>query len=408
MMSPLGGEAFRVSDRNPQPSGGLELRAACGYTCYTVPREYRSVLSWHSVTKHDVRCNRGPREGLSLSPRYRSGPFPRVSFLSNGEVRGNPRRFFFPFHLFLPQRLEPETSSTGQRRARAAGGVRVHPGFRVVAVATTQGTPTECAWLSAETLTLFHFHALPAPSPAEAARILSLRGGGAVELGLGLEETERTVARARQLLRALAVFSSRVESLAAREEVVRPLVLSLRTALAVARRLQRHPADLGGAVARATAALPSLPAMLRPTVQTMLAEALHAEGLRDVPGSLPGSLGGSVGSVGVVAAASGGGGVDPAWSWAAEAAEARRGRVLLRAEARAELVPDGAFVPIPAHVAALRSMARDWAVGAHLLLVGTQVSRVATALMRWDPPAPTRRTGGGVDVTHSGTSPMWV
>jgi hypothetical protein len=274
-----------------------------------------------------------------------------------------------------------------------------HPAFRVVAVAEPAAT-----WCTAELLPMFTFHALPPYAEAELGELLasvrpahgSWSPGG--EAG-GEANWCRPLARACVALRETVGDGRDGDG----------VQLSVRQALRVARRLEHRRAEVdqetffkvfegfcAGDVAGTDVAA---------EVARELEGALkHAGGKREAVRKLLAR------ELGVRASDVGGGATEGARLGATtepweSMAEVVRGR---RAEARAELVPDGAFVPIPAHVAALRSMARDWAVGAHLLLVGTQVSRVATALMRWDPPAPTRRTGGGVDVTHSGTSPMWV
>ena len=296
----------------------------------------------------------------------------------------------------------------------AAGGAapapaarRVHPAFRCIALSEPQGAGAGRGqvWLDDEILTLFHFHAVP-PMPAPEQHAL----------------VQAVVPADRRVVDGLLAYAEAIRRAAEADANLEPLCLSVRVLLRIATHLRHRPGDVAGALGRAfSACLRFLPVASQEAVDRLLMGAMRDAGvpLRSLrpAHAIPTSESETrhrrdelrrLEQTAIEARFGYGGDLvdrarermveDEARQRAARldqlreraAAAAQRptaardvrvegGVVVIgdvrcptRVPAHPELVPSVAFVDIPQHVACLRDLLLDWALGHHLLLVGNQ------------------------------------
>ncbi|XP_065352663.1 von Willebrand factor A domain-containing protein 8 isoform X2 [Cloeon dipterum] len=224
-----------------------------------------------------------------------------------------------------------QQSGLNDAELQEAGVLRIHPSFRIVALAeppTIGGSQGQ--WLSPEMLSLFLYHQMrPLSMPEELHLIHNLYGG--------VPDALRKVVEAAHFLRGSA--DQTVQSLAGS--------LSTRQLLRVARRMKEFPQEnVYDAMQRACLAR-FLPSMARQALDSALAE------------------------VGVVPA-----GESEAADLTCQVDERQVtiGSTTIQrhyTEAKSK-VPDVLFFDVPQHLAVLEWLMQDFALGEHLLLVGNQ------------------------------------
>ena len=209
----------------------------------------------------------------------------------------------------------------------------VHPGFRILALATP---PTGSApWLTNEMMHLFHFFRLSIDMTSAEGRDRSTSLIQAVVPGLPAEVPQ-----------SLASFASAMGNMEADASNTVSAAVSLRLMLRAARRAAVYPTDFYNIIS-AGIMLRFMPAAARAAVSSLLKESgvqppdLVVESMVDIS-TVDGVL--HIGDVSVPVAR----------------------------PQNPELVPDVVFFEIPSHTLVLRSMLKDFLLGEHLLLMGNQ------------------------------------
>ena len=237
--------------------------------------------------------------------------------------------------------------------------VPIHPAFRVLATAEPPQAWAEEAsagaaaggsgsWLGSEALGLFHFHRVERLDLADTEALVAHQASAAAAAAsLSVEPRGAALARSQLLsLHQLLVQTSTRHALG----------LSTRGLLRAARHASLYPADVSSTVMREIAGRQGA---LSESAELELSELMRRAGLPtaaaaaarvDLPplrreAAPDGTESVVLGDVRL-------GGITPA--------------------ARPELVPDVLFYDSPRHSLVLQSMLKDWTVGAHLLLIGSQ------------------------------------
>ena len=239
--------------------------------------------------------------------------------------------------------------------------VPIHPAFRVLATAEPPQAWAEEAsssagaaaggsgsWLGSEVLGLFHFHRVERLDLADTEALVAHQASAAAAAAsFSVEPRRAAMARSQLLsLHELLVQTSTRHSLG----------LSTRGLLRVARHASHYPADVSSTVMREIAGRQGA---LSESAELELSELMRRAGLP--------------------AAAAAAARVDlppprreaaPDGTESVVLGDVRLGGIM--PAARPELVPDVLFYDSPRHSLVLQSMLKDWTVGAHLLLIGSQ------------------------------------
>ena len=239
--------------------------------------------------------------------------------------------------------------------------VPIHPAFRVLATAEPPQAWAEEAsssagaaaggsgsWLGSEVLGLFHFHRVERLDLADTEALVAHQASAAAAAAsFSVEPRRAAMARSQLLsLHELLVQTSTRHSLG----------LSTRGLLRVARLASHYPADVSSTVMREIAGRQGA---LSESAELELSELMRRAGLP--------------------AAAAAAARVDlppprreaaPDGTESVVLGDVRLGGIM--PAARPELVPDVLFYDSPRHSLVLQSMLKDWTVGAHLLLIGSQ------------------------------------
>jgi len=237
--------------------------------------------------------------------------------------------------------------------------VPIHPAFRVLATAEPPQAWAEEAsagaaaggsgsWLGSELLGLFHFHRVDRLDLADTEALVAHQASAAAAAAsLSVEPRGAALARSQLLsLHQLLVQTSTRHALG----------LSTRGLLRAARHASLYPADVSSTVMREIAGRQGA---LSESAELELSELMRRAGLPTAAAAAarvdlppPRREAAPDGTESVVLGDVRLGGITPA--------------------ARPELVPDVLFYDSPRHSLVLQSMLKDWTVGAHLLLIGSQ------------------------------------
>jgi hypothetical protein len=249
----------------------------------------------------------------------------------------------------------------------------VHPSFRLLAMAN----PPELInpWLTNEIMNLFHFHSFALLTPPSAPAVPGLPSSSTSVLpSLTLNKSlsisillQSIVADANpSLLSALERFAVRVNDLRSDPVIQLDKVLSLRQLIRIARRSTAYPGEVPDNVAN-TCMLKFMPVAKR----DVLLSVIRQVGLTSPTFSDPATSMISTSSIALVSSG------PPAATSCSIKQE--NGRLIIGsvsipivAPLHPELVPDVVFFNIPRHTLHLESMLKDFLLGDHLLLIGSQ------------------------------------
>ena len=274
-----------------------------------------------------------------------------------------------PSFRILALATPPAQSAPAGGQAAEQGGVLGAPPLAdesdksSSAVAATGAVPTGKGWLSGDILPMFAFHCLPPASVDDAREMLH----ATVPSASG--EVVDAVLQLAQALKAAAVGQ-----FASDPSTAEALTLSLRQLRRLAARIAASPPSSGSSVeasheVHAIVMSPFLPSAAQAAVQTAIKVAGLGCGVDRAFSSSSSPAGGlSEGELGDAAAS--------AWHLPASHAAVQVGGHALPRQVtprRPELVPSPVFFDIPRHMEHLGSLARDLTAGErHLLLLGNQ------------------------------------